>query len=224
MRGRPRVNPTARETADPTPMPPSPFSVHTEATAELAAVDPATDVTAPLVVGVVTESCAACGVKLAADQRYCVDCGQPRGAPRLPATGPRAAPAAAPPPPRTSSRMAANTALIAGIGTLLLAMGIGVFIGSQGRSDSTGSAKAPAQTVTVISQGSGGTTAATGPPAAAAATPTPTSAAANRAAKKAAAKQATAPAPKKPTPPVVKVGSPGTGPGYQNGKFTGNFF
>ena len=28
------------------------------------------------------------------------------------------------------------------------------------------------------------------------------------------------------TPPkaVVKVGSPGKGPGYQNGKFTGNFF
>jgi hypothetical protein len=29
---------------------------------------------------------------------------------------------------------------------------------------------------------------------------------------------------KLPAKAVVKVGSPGTGPGYQHGKFTGNFF
>jgi hypothetical protein len=126
--------------------------------------------------------------------------------------------------------MTANTALIAGIGTLLLAMGIGVYIGSQGRSDTSGSAKAPAaQTVTVISQGSGAaggatgtaTTPATGPTTGATGTTGSTTAG-----KKAAAtKKATTPAPpKKATPPVVHVGSPGTGPGYQNGKFTGNFF
>jgi hypothetical protein len=207
-------------------MPPSPFSVDSAATTEMAAVDPPTQVAAPLVVGVVTESCAACGVKLAADQRYCVECGQPRGAPRLPATGAHAAPQAAAPAPRASSRMAANTALIAGIGTLLLAMGIGVFIGSQGRSDTTAAAKASPQTVTVISQGSGGATPATGAPVTgAAAAPTTSSSAATSAAKKAsAAKKPAAAVPKKPTPPVVHVGSPGTGPGYQNGKFTGNFF
>jgi hypothetical protein len=194
-------------------MPPSDF---TEATTEM----PALGVPTPLIVGVASDACAACGVGLAPDQRYCVECGQPRGAPRLPASVGGATVA------RVSSRMSANTALIAGIGTLLLAMGIGVFIGSQGRSDSTGSAPPAPQTVTVVTQGSGGAASAAGAPAAAATTTTPTttSPAGPGAAKKATAKTAAPAVPKKPTPPVVHVGSPGTGPGYTNGKVTGNFF
>ena len=113
--------------------------------------------------------------------------------------------------------MPANTALIAGIGTLLLAMGIGVFIGSQGRSGTSGNAPSAPQTVTVISQGSGAGGATTGTPTTATTTTTPTTttpAAGAGAGKKATPKAATPAVPKKSTAPVVHVGSPGKGPGY----------
>ena len=78
---------------------------------------------------------------MAADQRYCLDCGQRRGDPRLPfmdavvlmdtvVKGTRSA--APPPPPKKRRRMSANATLIAGIGTLLLALGVGVLIGRSG--------------------------------------------------------------------------------------------
>ncbi len=201
----------------------TPSTAPSEATIELPVVDAPAAVPAPL--SIAADSCAACGAHLATDQRYCVECGQSRGASRLPA--PRAAPAPASPGPQPS-RWSANAALIAGIGTLVLAMGIGVFIGSQGRTDTSGTVKTPAgQTVTVISAGGGAApSAAAGGPATAAPTAggaagSTAAAAAAKAPKKAGA---AAPVQKKPTPPVVHVGTPGTGPGYQNGKFTGNFF
>ena len=123
--------------------------------------------------------------------------------------------------------MSANTALIAGIGVLLLAMGIGVFIGSRAASGDAGSQRFPGQ-VTVVSSGGPSAAATTTAPAAAAATPTAanTPRAATTAPKKApASKAATTPAAAtKPPANAVHVGSPGSGPGYQNGKFTGNFF
>ena len=74
---------------------------------------------------------------MAADQRYCLECGQRRGDPRLPfmdavvlmdtvIKGPQRASAA---PATRRRRWSPNATLIAGIATLLLALGVGVLIG-----------------------------------------------------------------------------------------------
>jgi hypothetical protein len=115
--------------------------------------------------------------------------------------------------------MSANTTLIAGIGTLLLALGVGVLIGRTGNGTS---AKAPpAQVITVAGGGSAGAASAspaTEQPSAGAAKTAKSGAASSPAAVKAAAKA------KGPPPKVVTVGTPGKGPGYQHGHFTGSFF
>lgn len=96
------------------------------------------------------ESCPNCSARMAADQRYCLNCGQRRGEPRLPfmdavafmgsMSAPGAGPGAPPPPPsgedRRSSRMNANAALIAGVATLVLAIGVGFLIGRSGHDNS----------------------------------------------------------------------------------------
>jgi hypothetical protein len=104
---------------------------------------------------------------MANDQRYCLECGQRRGDPRLPfmdavvfmnaAQSPREA---APPPaparePR--SRMTANASLIAGVATLVLAIGVGVMIGQSGDNSSPTAAAAPQ----IIRVGGGGEETAT---------------------------------------------------------------
>ncbi len=87
------------------------------------------------------QQCSACGGLLAADQRYCVECGQRCGAPRLPfASNLRAAPRNRRParrPARWRAPWSVNSTVIAGIGTLLLAMGIGVLIGQSGAGSSS---------------------------------------------------------------------------------------
>ncbi|HZE06275.1 MAG TPA: hypothetical protein VE127_13680, partial [Solirubrobacteraceae bacterium] len=89
-----------------------------------------------LLVGSVGNGCANCGVPLASDQRYCVQCGERRGKSRFAVTGadrttspPAPAPVAvvAPDPPRRRAPYGAT--LIAGVATLLLALGVGVEIG-----------------------------------------------------------------------------------------------
>jgi hypothetical protein len=193
----------------------------------------------PSMLGSIHEQCSACGAPMASDQRYCLRCGERNGPARVPAldrAGQRtqAAPAAGPPRrPRTS----VNTALIAGVGTLLLALGVGVLIG---RSSNSSSSKTPAaQVITVPTAGGSAGTAGTGTtggastpgasartPGAAAAKASKSNAAAGSAAAAAAAAAATKAAAKAkgPPPKVVTVGSPGKGPGYQKGHFTGNFF
>lgn len=180
----------------------------------------------------VREQCPTCGAPTAADQRYCVECGQ-----RLAAARPlfmregaqRAAPAAEQPGQSQSRwRMTPNSTLIAGIGTLLLAMGVGVLIGHLGQSSSPAHTSTPI--VTIPSTGVPGT-------ATTATTPTPTtstgasstgsksSAAAAAAAAKSTqtgAKPTKAAAP--PANPTVTVGQKGSGKGYQHGHFTGHFF
>lgn len=115
--------------------------------------------------------------------------------------------------------MSANSTLIAGIGTLLLALGVGVLIGRTGNGTS---AKAPpAQVITVATGGAAGsasTSPATEQPSAGAAKAAKSGAASSPAAVKAAAKA------KGPPPKVVTVGTPGKGAGYQHGHFTGSFF
>jgi hypothetical protein len=190
---------------------------------------------------------------MAADQRYCLDCGLRRGDPRLPfmdavvfmdaVRQPRqAAIQEAPPPPpkETRSSISANASLIAGVGTLLLALGIGVLIGKTGEG-SSGGGGAPS----VIRVGDGAETASTGSSASeaggdkakkGAASPTEGKAAKAQAKKKLAADssgttKATAEVLKpvngvKFAPPTVQKGGSceeGTA-GCENGKFEGNFF
>jgi hypothetical protein len=118
-----------------------------------------------------TDSCPNCGARMAADQRYCLNCGQRRGEPRLPFMDAvvfmesMSAPpgGGAPPPPPvssaggSSSRMNANAALIAGVATLVLAIGVGFLIGRSGHdSGSNAAAEAPIKVIEVGGGGGGG--------------------------------------------------------------------
>jgi hypothetical protein len=106
-------------------------------------------------------------MEMAADQRYCLECGCRRGDPRLPfmdavvfmdAARQPAQVEADPPPAQKRERrvpISANASLIAGVGTLLLALGIGVLIGKTGE----GSAVNTAATPSVIRVGGGTETA-----------------------------------------------------------------
>jgi hypothetical protein len=113
------------------------------------------------------EPCSSCGMPLASDQRYCLNCGNRRGGPRLdfekellgggtgePPAGNGAAPSSAPerPPQRDVGPIAA-VAGIAALGAMLL---IGVLIG-KGNTSSTTPAAAP-----VVQVGGAATTAGTG--------------------------------------------------------------
>lgn len=113
------------------------------------------------------ESCPNCGAQMAADQRYCLNCGHRRGDPRLPfmdavvfmesmSTTPGAGGATPPPPAEQqqgSNRWNANAALIAGVATLVLAIGVGFLIGRSGH-DSAPQAAAPQ--VIKVEGGTGG--------------------------------------------------------------------
>jgi hypothetical protein len=127
------------------------------------------------------ESCPNCGARMATDQRYCLNCGHRRGDPRLPfmdavvfmesMSAPGGTASTPPPPPPAepkSNRMNANAALIAGVATLVLAIGVGFLIGRSGHENS-GNAQAEAP-IKVIEVGGGG-----GGETAAAATPEETS-------------------------------------------------
>jgi hypothetical protein len=116
------------------------------------------------------DACPNCGEPMAADQRYCLNCGHRRGDPRLPfmdavtfmesmsAPGGAGTP---PPPPSSSSsggsnnRWNANAALIAGVATLVLAIGVGFLIGRSGHENGTQAAATP-QVIKVEGGGGGG--------------------------------------------------------------------
>lgn len=108
------------------------------------------------------EQCPSCGMTVAAGQRYCLHCGQRCGEPRLPFMNavtfmdamrtPAEALAASPHAQPSRRRISPNAALIAGVGTLLLAMGVGVLIGHSGNQSVATNAAAP-QVITVHSGG-----------------------------------------------------------------------
>jgi hypothetical protein len=97
------------------------------------------------------EQCPSCGAFVAVDQRYCLECGHRRGEPRLPFMDAVVFMDAMNRPPETETAskkkakrgVSPNAALIAGIGTLLLALGIGVLIGRSGDHGATTSNQAP---------------------------------------------------------------------------------
>ena len=111
------------------------------------------------------EQCPDCAASMAPDQLYCLECGARRLQPSSllrsgPPAGRDAAQAAGPPPglvtaPVLESPARGNTtAVIAGVGVLLLAMGVGILIGRS----SSGSSQATAPAQPVISVASAGTT------------------------------------------------------------------
>jgi hypothetical protein len=170
--------------------------------------------------------CPSCRSSMLADQRYCLECGERRSG-RPPAAS--AAPVAGPPVRARRGSFAgapAGATLVAGVATLLLALGVGVEIGRSGRSVTP--AAAPVRVVTVGGTAAPAAGAGTAAPGAVVATPTPSATTDASSSGKATSKAKATPTPKpkaaKTPPPDVKVGSPGKGPGYKDGKFTGDFF
>jgi hypothetical protein len=170
---------------------------------------------------------------MAPDQRYCINCGERRTGGGLRDALPRTQAAAPVATAAPRARMSPNTSLIAGVATLLLALGVGVLIG---RAGDNGTSKAAAPQVVTVSAGTAGAAGADGATTAAASTSSAAkSAAAKKKAKHAAKAKVSgtssvdATAKKngvKLPPKVVKVGqacAKGT-KGCQGGKFTGNYF
>ena len=201
--------------------------------------------TQPLVSGTMGDRCVSCGTPLTSDQRYCVACGERRGKARfaLPA-GPAATAELATPGPTVPSsrppRASSGTTVVAGVGTLLLAMGVGVLIG-RNSADNVNAKPVQAAAPTVVTVGGGGT--GTGTTAGTTGTGRSTKksstskgkgkAKAKQAAKPTAAQAAKASAAaskvlgsnKNLPPATVTVGQTGHGPGYnKSGKFDGSFF
>ena len=187
------------------------------------------------------DSCTACGAPMASDQRYCLECGSRRSLlgsgllDRLRARGSGAAtdvapssgagsPAGVPPAglagssgpvAPVSASSGGPTAVIAGVGVLLLSMGIGVLIGRSG-STAGKAATAPAQVISVASPGTGGAaTTATTPPVGA--TPTPSKAAAHKGENTSTTPSGTGSSLSKPAPPTVlnNLRKGGSGQSYE---------
>jgi zinc-ribbon domain len=195
---------------------------------------PMTELTAPLAT-TSTDRCPNCGTHMAPDQRYCIACGERRSGGGLRDALPRAQTAAPAPAPRRRTWLSPNTSLIAGVATLLLALGVGVLIGRSGDNGAGKAATPQIVTVTAGAAGAAGTAGAT----------TNTTAADTSSASKSSSKskkkssaskakvtgsssvEATAKQNGVKLPPkVVKVGQKCEkgAKGCQGGKFTGNFF
>ena len=187
------------------------------------------------------DNCASCGTPMAADQRYCLQCGQRRGDPRLPfmdavvlMDAVNRPAQASPPPPKKERRtgVSPNAALIAGVGTLLLALGIGVLIGRSGHQEFAQTAAAAPQVIKVGGAGEeAGATASkgntTGGGAANAKTKKQKEAALKEAETHPAAEEIIKPKNGvKLAPPTVKPGDKCEegAAGCEGGEFTGNFF
>lgn len=185
------------------------------------------------------EGCPSCGSQMTADQRYCVECGERRGEPRLPFMDGRTAvatqtstPASPPPPPpgyapheqSAQQRRSAGFALASTIALLLLAMGVGVMIGNDG-SDGKSLASQPV----VVGGAVAGTTTATGATDSAGDTADAKAASSDAAPEEKAGVNADEVAKKngvKLAPKDVSVGDkcePGS-VGCEGGEFTGDYF
>jgi hypothetical protein len=179
---------------------------------------------------------------MSTDQRYCLECGQRRGDPRLPFMDAvvlmdavkRPQQAAPPPPKQKRSGISPNTALIAGVATLLLALGVGVLIGRAGNHAVADTAPAAPIVIhggggeeTVTASSSKGGTTTGGGAASKAKTKQQKAAALKEAEAHPAAEEVLKPANGvKLAEPKVKVGGKceqGSA-GCEGGKFTGNFF
>lgn len=109
------------------------------------------------------QTCRSCGARLAEDQRYCLNCGQRRGEPRIDfrqyEAPPVQPPEAMPPPPaeEKAERDYTPLAAVGGIAVLGVMLLIGVLIG---KGDGGGTAATPAPVVVQGGEASAGKTAA----------------------------------------------------------------
>ncbi|MHB8691727.1 MAG: hypothetical protein ACYDHH_10810 [Solirubrobacteraceae bacterium] len=215
-------------------------------------------VTSSLLTAASSDRCGNCGAQLAPDQRYCVVCGERRGRARFAgAMFGSSAPAAAAPEkviPVSGgavrvSRFPPGITLIAGILTLLVAMGLGILIGHDSSTKSQVVSHQQPINVTVNGGGAGtgsssGTTGAAGSGSSSTSTPStsgsaskaagkPASAAAQAKGNQAAVTKGAAAASTvlggtkvKVAPPTVQQGGacPAGSAGCTGKKFTGNFF
>lgn len=171
---------------------------------------------------------------MAPDQRYCLECGERRTGGGLRDALPRAQTVAAAVSAPRRSRMSPNSSLIAGVATLLIALGVGVLIG---RTGDEGNGKATTPQIVTVSGAAAGAAGASG------ATTDTAAASGSSAAKKASAKKKAAASKAKVSgasavdetarkngvklpPKVVKIGQKCEqgAKGCKGGKFTGNFF
>ena len=225
----------------------------TQLTAETPPVVPPPDLEAPanatagLMTAASSDRCNNCGAQLAPDQHYCVVCGERRGRARFagamfaPTSAPEPAGASAGGAPNRSTRWPPAATLIAGVATLLVAVGLGILIGhDSSKTVPSGSGKAPI--VNLYGNGSSGSSAGSSTGASTTASSNSTSSKSTKATKsstKAAPKVSAAAAQKSAAaaskvlgassknapPPTVQQGQACThGAGCQGGKFTGNFF
>jgi hypothetical protein len=189
-----------------------------------------------LVTSAVGDRCSNCGAPLASDQRYCVECGQRRGKPRFSVANQTAAAA----PKREKRRVprpggSSGAVLVAGIATLLLAMGVGFEIGHDSKTSTTKQAAAAPEVITVNGGGSAPSTDTTATTASNNNNTSSKSSKTTKAPKQtkvvvqktndAASKQLGTSAKNLVNNPTVQQGSQCSGgAGCQNGHFTGNFF
>jgi hypothetical protein len=127
---------------------------------------PSESIASPTSPATVGEPCAVCGAPLAGDQRYCLECGERRtamssvllgGPPAAASPVPPAAPPGSPPSaPQDSAPRGNAVLLLAGIGVLLLAMGVGVLIGRAGGGSSKQTAAATPQVINLGTTGAAG--------------------------------------------------------------------
>jgi len=188
------------------------------------------------------EQCPSCGNPVAAGQRYCLNCGQRRGEPRLPFMNAvtfmeamkRPAASAGAPPRKPKRRLSPNAALIAGVGTLLLAMGVGVLIGRSGH-DSGATGAAPAQQVIKVEGGGATETASAATGATGKSSGSKSSKPSKKSAKKAEARAESGAGAEEVLKPSGNVDLPESTvqpgdackeseAGCENGKFNGSFF
>ena len=117
---------------------------------------------APLAVGIGGDRCTNCGTPLVSDQRYCLNCGQRRGKARfsfdsLAASSAAAKEAAEPaPPPEKHPRTSSGISLIAGVATLLIAIGVGFLLGHGANNKQVTTPSQAAQVIKIQGGGGGG--------------------------------------------------------------------
>jgi zinc-ribbon domain len=186
------------------------------------------------------EPCPHCGTPLALDQRYCLECGAPRTylsgmllerlrspagqtfnqPPQPPGPGGPVEALASQISPGSSAWQRGNAlTLIASIGVLLLAMGVGVLIGRSGGSSAAGAAAPQIVTVPAVATGAASTTATPTTPGeegAAAKAAAAAAGAAGGGAKHKAKDSGVGATPSKPAPPtVLKNLRTGSGGNYE---------
>lgn len=202
---------------------------------------PSDAATQRFVAPVVGERCITCEAPLASDQRYCLNCGERRGRSRFSQLhGPAADATPSPPSPpvRPRRRLSSGATLVAGIATLLLAMGVGVEIGRLNNGGQQRASSPGVQVVTVGGSGGGGATGTAANPSSSSTTKGHAKVKAAKAQPKVvhitqkvqaqaatAAKKVLGSSAANLAPATVQPGQTCThGAGCQGGKFTGNFF